>query len=314
MSITKEQLKRRKKFICASDVSALFTDDEGRSLNPYANSLDIYTQKIFDLEPDKESDAQRLGNKYEELLIAFASNELGKNIITSPDKLEFINRDILDSNGKPFIIAHLDGYTENKPYEIVECKTTSISSEYGESYTDDIPLHVILQVQFQMLCSNFKKAHIAVLLGRWGLKEELYVVERNESIIDAIKTRIIQFWNGNVLVRIPPPESSLGNIQIFRRIVRTPEKTVEIDGDTLSAWADAKAARLMAEKQERGTFAKVLEILGDAEGATCSDGRLLTFFQQVGADKIDRKTLKTKYPEIYNEVAEETHKRVARLK
>ncbi len=69
-----------------------------------------------------------------------------------------------------------------------------------------------------MLCTGWERAYIAVLLGKWGLTEEMYVVERNEQIINAIIERGEQFWNDNVLLKIAPEDSEPGNIELFKRI------------------------------------------------------------------------------------------------
>jgi len=227
--ITKEQLEKRRGFICGSDMSALFVDENGKSLNTFATAVDIYAQKVFELEPQKETRAQHRGNKYEAGLIEFANEELGKNIITQKDKLEFINTDILDKNGKPFIMSHLDGYTDEKYPEIIECKTTGLVQYYGESGSDDVPMSVIIQVHVGFLCTGWKKAYVAALLGKFGIQEKLYTIERNETIINAIVERATQFRNENIIPRIPPPESEVGNIEIFKRIVRQPDKFADFD-------------------------------------------------------------------------------------
>lgn len=311
--ITKQQLDHRKNYLCGSDMASLFTDSNGKSLNPYANSLDIYTQKVFELKPEKESEAQRLGNKYEELLITFAGEELNTSIETNPNKLEFINQDILDKNGNTFLMAHLDGYTVNEPHEIIECKTTGLTAEYGQEYTDDVPMRVILQVHMGFLCTGFKMAHIVVLLGRWGLKEEIFAIERNEKIIEAIIERGLQFWNDNILKKIPPPDSEPGNLQLFKRICRIPASYAEIDPMLLTTWETLKETRLNAEKEEDEALAEILKSLGDAEAVLINDGREFTYFE-FKSKRVDSQILKKEFPEVYEKVTSENQYRVPRIR
>lgn len=309
MAITEEQKAERVKYIGSSDIAALFTDTEGKSLDPFKTAKDVWITKFYELE-NKERDEtkpQSRGHRYESALIEFAESELGCKIETNPVKLRFI------CESHPIFACNLDGYTLISPASIVEAKTTGLTGEWGEPGTDDVPFRVNLQVQHQMLCTGLERAYIAVLLGRWGLTEEIYVVDRNESIINAIIERGEQFWNDYVITGTPPPDSETGNIQLLKRIHRQPEKYADVPLYDVINWESAKEVRLLMEKQEKELFAKVIEALGDAEGARLTDGRTFTYLSQSGADIIDRKKLKNEYPEVYEKVASENKYRVARI-
>ena len=315
--ITEEQRKQRKNFIGASDIAALFTDDEGKSLNPFATALDVWALKVYDQEPDsqKESKAISIGHRYESALIEFAEGELGCKIGTHPESMRFVDKKHLDKNGNPVFACNLDGLTvyDGVTNEIVEAKTTGLTGEWGEPGTDDVPFRVLLQVQHQMLCTGLLKAHIAVLLGKWGLEEHMYVVERNEDIITAIVERGLQFWNEHVLTKIPPPDSEPGNIELFKRIIRVPEKFAEVDNSLIGEWETRKTERLYSEKLEKIAFAELLLELGDAEGVNMDAGRTLTYFKQE-RNGIDSKLLKADYPEVHKAVQKTSVFRVARIK
>jgi putative phage-type endonuclease len=310
MAITEQQRQERRKYLGSSDIAALFVDEQGASLDPFKTATDVWASKVFELEPDKTSKAQDRGNRYESALIEFASQELGVEIETNPEKLGFISF----GEGKEIFACNLDGFTKTKPHEIIEAKTTGLTGEWGEPGTDDVPLRVNLQVQHQMLCTGFQKAHIAVLLGKWGLTEEMYLVERNEEIINAIIARGTQFWNDFVLTKTPPPATEAGHIETFKRIVRVPEKFAEVDSGKVFQWELRRQVRLDAEKKEKESFAELLTHLGDAEGVHLEDGRLFTYFSQKGADVIDRKKLQSEYPDVYQAVTRENSYRVARIK
>jgi len=306
--ITDSQRKERRRFIGSSDVAALFVDEDGKSLDPFKNQVDVWTSKVHTFEQLPTTPSAKMGHRYESALIEFAEGELMCKIETNPKKLRFI----CESN--PIFACNLDGRAIKKPTEIVEVKTTGLTSEWGEPGTDAVPFRVIFQVQHQMLCTGMKTAHIAVLLGKWGLKEEMYIVQRNDEIINAIVQRGEQFWNEYVLTKKPPPSVEPGNLKLFKRIQREPEKFAEIDSNIITVWDNLKEARLDAEKKERDAFSELLKYLGDAEGCELEDGRLFTYFKQKGADIIDRKKLKAYYPEAYKDVARESSHRVARIK
>lgn len=311
MAITEEQREERKKFLGSSDMAALFTDEQGKSLDPFKTAVDVWALKTFEQESgDKQSKSMSIGHRYESALIAFAEQELGCLIITNPDKLRFICKE------HPIFACNLDGFTEdhwNGYPAIVEVKTTGLTGEWGEPGTDSVPFRVIIQTHQQMLCTGWKKAHIAVLLGKWGLTEEMYVVERDEKIINAIIERGEQFWNDHVLTKIPPSETEVGNINIFKRIVRQPATYADMDPKIIIDWELKKQDRLFAEKEEKKAFSTLLAHLGDTDGALLDDGRIFTYFQQI-TNRVDVGRLKAEYPTIYDAVLKESKSRVARIR
>ncbi len=305
--ITEEQREERKKFLGSSDMAALFTDDDGKSLDLFKTATDVWALKTFKQEPgDKQSKSMSIGHRYESALIAFAEQELGCRIETDATRMICIKH--------PIFACNVDGYTITDPYEIVEAKTTGLTGEWGEPGSDQVPFRVIIQVHQQMLCTGWNKAHIAVLLGKWGLTEEMYCVERDENIINAIIERGEQFWNDHVLTRIPPPETEVGNINVFKRIVRQPGSFADVDVHLINLWSDFKKQRSHLEKEEKAAFAAILVQLGDAEGVKLDDGSMFTYFKKRGADLINRKLLQSTYPEVYDVVSSPNEYRVARIK
>ena len=309
--ITEEQRVARKNFIGSSDISALFNDGDGCSLNPYATVLDVWCEKYFEVTPLDETDAMARGNRYEAALIEYAADYLGWAIEDDPEIMNFVCED------HPVFACNLDGFTthggDTDPY-IVEAKTTSMASEYGEPGTDDVPFSVLLQVSHQMLCTGFRRAYVVVLLGGFRLHEEIYVVERNETIIAAIIEAGEKFWNDHVLTGMPPEQNEPGNIEIFKRIVRVPETLADVPDKLIAAWEIGKADALLAKKATEKIFSELLQAIGDAEGSELDDGRTFTYLMQNVADKIDRKKLKADYPSVYDAVATPSRHRVARIK
>lgn len=307
--ITEEQRIERKKHLGSSDVAALFTDENGKSLDPFKTAADIWALKTFDHKKgDKKTKSISIGHRYESALIAFAEQELGHSVVTDSDKMRFICKE------HPIFACNLDGYGITTPPEIVEVKTTGLTGEWGEPGTDAVPFRVNLQVHQQMLCTGWKRAHIAVLLGKWGLVEEMYVIDRDESIINAIIERGEQFWNDYVMTKTAPTDTEVGDIRNFKRIIRQPDSFADVSVDLILDWVECKQYRLEAERVEKSKFAKILLKLGDAEGVRMGDEGMFTYFEQRGADTIDRKLLKTTYPDVYEAVSSPNEFRVARIK
>ena len=311
--ITKEQREERKKFIGSSDVAALF------GLDPFKTSADVYAEKVFTIaEPNTTSDSIKIGNRHESACVDFVREALGVSVVTDPKLLRFICPD------HQIFACNLDAYTASdfmfqdtkitNENVIIEAKTTGLADEWGEPGTDEAPYRVLLQVHHQMLCTGWDKAVIVVLMGKFGLREELYYVRRNKVICDAIIEKCTDFWNGHVKTKIPPPDSIPANIDLFSRIERIPESFAEVPDEVIRAWDEARRVRLDAEKAEKEAKARMLLDLGDAEAAKLSNGDMLTYYRQSGRDILDATLLRQKYPDIYTEVAKPNSYPVLRIK
>jgi len=304
--ITETQRTERRRFIGSSDIAALFTGPDGKSLDPFKTAADVWATKVFDFEEATASKAQKTGIRWEPYIIGWAAEQLGVEVETDPDKMRFV------CSLHPVFASNLDGYAViNGEHVIIEAKKTRMAAEWGEPGTDQIPYRVILQVHVQMLCTGWGRAYVAAMIQG---EECLYEVTRDERIIAAIIRRGEEFWNENVLPKIPPADCEPADLDILKRIRRIPETYADIDTELVTAWETAKANRLEAEKREDAAFATLLTYVGDAEGVMLPDGREFTYFKQRGADKVDMKRLKTEWPDVYAATSKPNEYRVARIR
>ncbi len=294
------QKEQRKRFIGSSDTAALF------GLDPFKPATDVYVDKVFDLEKElPESEAMDIGNRYEGVLLDYASDKLGYPIERN---LTFI------SDTYPIFACNLDGLIikEDGTCEIVEAKTTGMADEWGKESTDEVPDRVLLQVHHQMLCTGFKTAHVVALIGKFGLKEKIYKVDRNDELIKTIIDTGSNFWYNNVIPKIPPKED-IKRPEIIRYIKRI-NKLSNVNKELIDAYLLAKADRLRAEEIEEQYKARIELELGECDGAEFDDGTKVTFFKQKGADIVDVKALKEKYADIYKTISKPNEYRVLRIK
>lgn len=303
MSITTAQRLERRNYLGSSDMAAVL------GLTKKPNAYDIWASKVYDLdEADKDNENIEIGNDFEAPLVKWAERKLGSRIETDPDKLEF--RHPTDS----LFVDHIDGVLLDRPGEGIEAKSTSaFVSDYGEPGTDEIPERVIVQCQHHMACTGFHRIHVPVLTGKFGLKRELYVVERNDKLIEIILAKGRDFWLNHVVPRIPPDVSTPPSIELLRRIKREPGTWAEVDEAVIDAYLTARDAYLAADKANDAAKATLIAKLGDAEGARHPYG-IVTYFSQKGKDKIDLDLLRSKYPDVYREISKPATNRVLRFK
>lgn len=316
--ITEQQRIERKKYIGSSDIAALFTGPDGKSLDPFKTAADVWASKVFDIKDKDSTEAQSRGNRHERAMIQFVAEKTGTKIEDNPEHLRFVCEEypmFAVCEKHPIFAANLDGYTLTETPIIVEVKTTSMGDEYGEPETDQVPFRVNLQVHHQMLCTGWNKAYVATLRALFGrLDESLYIVNRDERIIEAIVKRGMDFWNNHVLAKTPPPDSQPGDIELYKRIIRTPSKYASVETDLIAEWENAKKTASDAGKEKDRLQAEILLQLGDAEGAPINSETELTYFEQNAADKVNLSRLKAEWPEIYAQIATPNKCRVMRIR
>lgn len=300
MPITETQIEKRRQYLGSSDMAAIC------GLNPWNTAKDVWIQKVYPLAPGKGSPDTDRGTFLENGLLEFASKKTDFKITRNQFRAKGIfgaNIDGIARNGGGFLPI---GF---------EAKTTNLSAEWGEEDTDRVPDYVALQCHHQMYCGGLERVFIPVLTTLFGrLDMRLYRLERDDKLIAKLVKIGTEWWDTYVIPKVPPPQDTPARIELLKRIERVPEKVIDISGIIVYGWEVCREKRLDAEKEERIAFARVLDALGDAEAGTLSGGRIFIYMEQPGADRIDRKVLKNKYPEIYKEIATETFHRVPRLK
>lgn len=305
--ITPEQREARRNHIGSSDAASLFGLDPFRPAGP----LDLYIEKTMEVVADAkaESEAIEIGNLIEVPLVEWAGKQVGSPVITDPDALHAKCKE------HPLFESSIDALLQYLPKAGVEGKGTSMADQWGKPGTDEVPDRVILQCNVHALCHDLDEIYVPVLIGRFGLKRELYRVPRSDAIIRAIIEKGEEFWEKHVIPRIPPEATEAPSIDTLKGIRRIPATWAEpCDISIIEEWEAQKKARLDAKKAEEAALAKILLALGDAEGMRLGDGRELVYFMQNGADAIDREGLAAEYPEIYQKFSRKTQYRVARIR
>jgi predicted phage-related endonuclease len=311
--LSPEQKELRKGHIGASEVPALF----GEHIK--LTGTDLWLKHAFESEDvEIKSDAIDIGDTFEAPLIAWAAKELGVEVSTNPKDLFSVCAE------HPVLAATLDARILPKSKrEAIEAKTTSVNdmefggkdNEWGEKNTDQIPSRVILQCQSQMLCHDLERVHVVALLGRMGIRRELFKIERNDEIIAMIIERAESFWQNYVIPKIQPPEDQfgLGGIDIIKRVVRVPQTWATVPDELINDWDAKRQARLEAEKEEKEALSRVLTPLGDAEGVQMGDGRVLEYYP-TARKSLDQNRLKAEAPDVYAAFQKESISRNPRIK
>lgn len=213
---------------------------------------------------------------------------------------------ILQHNEYPFLIADVDGITQDDDGDpaILELKT---ASEYKRSeWEQGVPNYYLTQVQHYLMVTGLKKAYVGVLIGgnTFSIKE----VDADEAIQEMLLALEKDFWSKVVNMVRPDIGASDAAKKLLDSIYSggieeeliLPEDAIEYVDAYIEATADLDSAK--ARQQEAANHLK--EYLADYNSAKCL--KYTISWKPVSTQRIDTKALSQKYPEIAEEFTKTT--------
>jgi putative phage-type endonuclease len=304
--LSKDQLEAHYSGIGGSSAVAVL------GLDPYSSNIDVYLKLTDDKYRFKQQNeinsklAVRIGNSLESLVAEIAENEKGWQL----KKCEGTLRD----QEYPFLIGHYDRFIVNEN-AVLEIKTRGMygSRGYGYEDTDQILDCEYIQMQHYINLTNAERAHLAVLmLATQEIK--YFVIDRNDEIINAMRTKLAQFWFEHVEPRIPPAPTTykdactLWPYSISNPVTATDEMLALVkEIKSLTKNIKEQSEVLDYKKAQVAGFLKESNMLLDLTGKS-----LLTYKTQ-NSSRISPDLLRAKYPDIAKEVTNVGTSRVMRL-
>lgn len=283
MTITPKQLEARKECIGASDVAAIVGE------SPFKDAFSLWCEKTGKVPAPEVGEAAEWGNLLEPVIMQQAGKVLGKRVVKPTSS--FTHPDLA------FVTVNPDGFVEasKRGNPIVEAKSTSIAEGWGEDGTDQVPMHVLIQVTMQMRCTDSAFAHVARLYHRMGHPDfKLYTIAFSKTFAELLDERVDDFWNNHVQKDIPPEPTAL-SLPVLGSIRRA-AKVVPIEPAIVQAFTDARARVKEAEAVLEDAKAKLLHALGDGDSGEVPGWRVK--YQQINTDRVDVDALRGIAPEL----------------
>ena len=214
----------REKRIGGSDIGAIL------GVNKYKSIIDVYIDKT-EGSNFEGNEATFWGHLHEATIMkVFAQKHREFNVYQAPYSV--VN---------DFLIANLDGVLKDRntgDYGVLEIKTTN-TFNYKDWEGDVIPQYYYAQVQHYLMLTGYKFAYIAVLIGGNHYKD--FKIERNEEDINLIKNKATEFYQENLLKKIPPmPDGSDAYMNHLKKKAMEIENNEVIEFDYL----EEKAAKV----------------------------------------------------------------------
>ena len=207
-----EWLAEREKGIGASDVAAIL------GLSPWETPFSLWLKKTHQVEPEPENEAMLMGHMLEEVVVKRWEMETGEKAIkASAADIIYVHSE------HDFLRATPDRVIRGRK-KILECKTTVTQIDQ-----EDLPIHWVCQVQYQMYVTGIHEADLAWLVsGRYfGYAHIPY----DEDFANFIAEKVAEFWNDCV---IGGKEPDLISVSDFTLKGSDPGTTVEADEEALS--------------------------------------------------------------------------------
>lgn len=291
-----EWLRYRRMGIGGSDAAVLL------GISKWKSELELFLEKTGqseDLEVDNE--AMQWGRIMEPVIRNHFQNVTGKKVVEV--------HAILQHEKYPYMIADIDGLTEDDEGNpaILEIKT---ASEYKRAeWEEDIPPYYMTQICHYLFVTGLEKAYVAVLIG--GNTFKLYEVDADKELEEMLFSVETEFWN-KVLTNTRPALDGSDAARDYldktfkggnKDSVELPEEAIAFIDQYISASEKEDAAK--AEKQEASN--RIKELLGDNEKGTCGDHSIS--WTSVSSERLDSKKLKEEQPEVYAKYAKSSNSR-----
>ena len=264
MGLTVRDRRDRKRGIGASQNAAVCGYDE------WENAYDVWIEKVYAQEGEEEEEQKEtgpihLGNILEEALIRDCAERFD---------LPNMKRHQVRVGANKISRANLDGLSINSYRVGAEAKVSSISDGWGDEFdehqerTDLVPKRVLFQTSQQIYAAKLDYLYVvALLVHRGRLVERFYRIERNDDFIRYWLPIHDEFWNYNVLEKVPPKEvvPSMASIKAIKRVegsvVELGENVVALED--YANWILAKATAKAADDRVDESKSRFLAHMGD---------------------------------------------------
>jgi putative phage-type endonuclease len=296
-----EFLKARQNSIGGSDIAAIL------GLSKYKSPLDVFNEKTGRTEiTDEMNEPCYWGTVMETVLVSEFEKRMGFKVNTD-------NPQVFHHDNK-FMAANIDGIFDTGDPEmgmaILECKTASsfMANEWGEEGTNQVPVGYKLQCQHYLSVYDLKLAFVAVLIG--GNDFRVYVVHREDELIEKMNAAISEFWNEFVLKDIEPPEGIQDQEAHVEMIAAIKGSSVVVDDvsilNNIDLIKSLKAEKKEIEAKLKDATGFVQEAMGENENFLDVNGDPLCTWKESKRRAVDAKLLEKELPDTYKKYLKES--------
>lgn len=261
-----EWLNMRLSVITSTEVSCLF------DMSPYSTIFELWHQKknqeIIILE---DNDRMKWGRRMETPIAEGVGEDNGW--LVYPFKDFGVHDEIKAGSSFDYMVAvpnekgdsMIEGLLEIKNVDWLQIKNKWIIED---GQVIEAPAHIELQVQHQLMITGYPFCYIAALEG--GNKVHLLKRTPQPQIIDAIKTKVIKFWN-TIEHNIEPKPNFERDADFLAKLhgFAEPGKIMDVTEPRIDQLAqeykEASEVIKNAEIKKKAAKAELLTLIGESE-------------------------------------------------
>lgn len=270
-------LASRTTAIGASEVAALFTGPDGKSLSPYTTPFVLWLQKTGQQEAsDNGAEHLEVGTFLEPAIAALYSHRTGRKLWKPPSPYA-----VAEHATVPFLRATPDGWVLEAPDRsgdgLAQFKNVNLFK--GHDWNEGIPDFIQVQTQAELAVTGREWNSVGALIGG-GSAFKAIDVERNEDFIVEMMEVVREFW-AKVTGRIQPEiDASPRTLAALKRLhphdngetVKLPEEAVQ----WLDLWMEADGKAKTAKEADAKAEATLRALIGAATFGELPDGRMVS--------------------------------------
>lgn len=259
-------LAERAKDITSTEVSALF------GLSPYTTEFEVWHRhQKNEIHTIDENERMKWGTRLESAIAEGVGQD--NNWTVKPFK-DYVRIPELQMGASfDYKIFESLAMTAPKVLALLEVKNVDALQfkekwEFGDDGELEAPLHIEMQVQYQMLVSDVAEAYIAALVG--GNTVHLLKRQVDQDIAKSIQEKVFEFWASIRKGKAPDPDFNR-DAKFISKLYQSVSKDSIIESTTddrihclAEQYKVASDAEKAAKEQKQAAKAEMLTLIGEA--------------------------------------------------
>lgn len=247
-------------------------------LSPFESRFSLWHRKAGAVGPVEETPEMEWGKRLEGAIAKKFLDQHPEHAAVRTGTFRHAERHWQIANPDKLLVHEDDDPVEDPdlgyvPTSLLETKLSLFGDGWGEAGTDQVPIHVRIQVLWYLDTFGLNRGHVAVLIGAHDYRE--YVIDHDPVEARQLRDAATEFLADLAADRRPDIDEHTATYQVIKEM--HPEidgGDVELSPAVAQAYIDAKTAEKTAEAVARQATAVVADEMGDAHRALC-DGRTI---------------------------------------
>lgn len=256
-------LQHRTNFINSTDASVLF------GLSPYSTPFQLWHEKKEKTITEFDNDRMKAGRFLEPAIAKLALDKLGCN--GTPHKVYMADKESR-------IATSFDWKITSGKYKnwIMEIKNVDGYQFFQKWNDEEAPDHIEIQAQHQLAVDSKRKG-VLIVGFKGGNELNFYERERDEDLIDAIKSESLDFWHSIENNTPPPIDFETDSDYVCKLLKKSNDEPFicGVDdpvGKLINEFNSIKTMGGKIEKRQKEIKAEVFTLIGEC-GSIVIDGQ-----------------------------------------